>query len=332
MVQMMVVFYTTERQMSYISGKAIKGIIQMTQGTDKKLLDFVATSKDGYCIISADDIVEYCNEQFADALFVSVRDAVGAPFEDLLRRCFEFKRGINIEADSIDEFITYTRRVRRSRPFRLFEVDFTDGRWFLFSEQTNSAGEMFVQIKDITKQKILALDLEQSIDKLTKLSLTDELTRIGNRRALIDSIDMELSRCRRTGASMSLLILDLDFFKKVNDTLGHLAGDAALVHVTGIIQKSLRQYDILGRIGGEEFAVFLSNTTVEKSLEIAERIRSSVELNCLHYEGQDIALTVSIGQTTLGCNTLFNQLYDQADQALFRAKNSGRNQVVSYYS
>jgi len=304
----------------------------MTLGTDTKLLNFVANSQDGYCIISAGDAVEYCNEQFADTFSIPAEDVIGMPFEGLLRRAFALKRGINIEADSIDEFIAYTRRVRRSRPFRLFEVDFTDGRWFLFSEQTNSAGEMLVQIKDITKQKILALDLEQSVDKLTKLSLTDELTRIGNRRALIDSVDMELSRCRRTGASMSLLILDLDFFKKINDTYGHLAGDAALVRVTGIIQKSLRQYDILGRIGGEEFAVFLSNTSVEKSLEIAERIRSSIELNRFNYEGQDIALTVSIGQTTLGCNTLFTELYDQADQALYKAKTSGRNKVVSYYS
>ncbi|MAZ86525.1 MAG: GGDEF domain-containing protein [Cellvibrionaceae bacterium] len=304
----------------------------MTLGTDTKLLNFVANSQDGYCIISANDTVEYCNEQFADAFSIPAEDVTGMPFEGLLRRGFELNRGINIEASSIEEFITYTRRVRRSRPFRLFEVDLTDGRWFLFSEQTNSVGEMLVQTKDITKQKILALDLEQSVDKLTKLSLTDELTRIGNRRALIDSVDMELSRCRRTGASMSLLILDLDFFKKVNDTYGHLAGDAALVHVTRIIQNSLRQYDILGRIGGEEFAVFLSNTTIEKSMEIAERIRSSIELNLLNYEGRDIALTVSIGQTTLGCNALFTELYDQADQALYKAKTNGRNQVVSYYS
>jgi len=302
----------------------------MTLGTDKKLLSFVANSKDGYCIINANDTVEYCNEQFADAMFIPVENAIGMPFEGMIRRAFELKKGINIDSGCIDDFIAYTRGVRRSRPFRLFEVDFTDGRWFLFSEQTNQANEILIQIKDITKQKILALDLAKSVDKLTKLSLTDELTRIGNRRALIDSVDMELSRCRRTGASMSLLILDLDFFKKVNDTYGHLAGDAALVHVTRIIQQSLRQYDILGRIGGEEFAVFLSNTTIEKSLEIAERIRRSIEHSALSYEGCDIALSVSIGQTTLGCNTLFNDLYDQADQALYKAKSSGRNQVASY--
>jgi diguanylate cyclase (GGDEF)-like protein len=304
----------------------------MTLGTDQKLLSFVANSQDGYCIISADDTVEYCNERFADIFLIPIEEMIGISFEGMLRRAFDLKKGINIESGSIDDFIAYTRKVRRSRPFRLFEVDFTDGRWFLFSEQTNPVGEILIQIKDITKQKILALDLAKSVDKLTKLSLTDELTRIGNRRALIDSVGMELSRCRRTGASMSLLILDLDFFKKVNDSYGHLAGDAALVHVTGIIQQSLRQYDILGRIGGEEFAVFLSNTTIEKSLEIAERIRHSIEHSPLNFEGHDIVLTVSIGQTTLGCNAQFNDLYDQADQALYKAKTSGRNQVVSYYA
>ena len=130
---------------------------------------------------------------------------------------------------------------------------------------------------------------------------------------------------------MSMLVMDLDYFKVVNDKYGHPAGDAALIHITDIFSQSLRQYDILGRIGGEEFAVFLSNTTIEKSMEIAERIRAQVEQSAFTVDGQEIPLTVSIGQTTLGCDAEFDDLYTQADQALYFAKTTGRNKVTSFY-
>ena len=303
----------------------------MNKSIQNKLVDFVEQSCDGYCILSRDDDILYCNQAFAKSMMINHDQSLGMKFEDILQQAYETKTGINIEASTLEEFIAYTRKVRRSKAYRIFEVDFTDGRWFLFSEQLNEEGELFVQLKDITRQKTLESDLQNSVESLTELSLTDELTKIANRRALVDSVEMELSRCRRTGASMSMLVLDLDYFKVVNDQYGHPAGDAALIHVTEIFSQSLRQYDILGRIGGEEFAVFLSNTTIEKSMEIAERIRTMVESSSFSYEGHDIPLTVSIGQTTLGCNTVFDELYSQADQALYSSKTTGRNKVTSFY-
>ena len=300
------------------------------ESIEAKLFQFVEHSQDGYCILSGDDKIIYCNQSFADAVKIPYDLACGLHFEDILKRSFMNKRGINIESRTYNEFLSYTRRVRRSRKHRIFEVDFTDGRWFLFSEQLNDDGELLVHLKDMTKQKVLEKDLRNSVTNLTKLSLTDELTGVANRRALVDSVQMELSRCRRSGVSMSLLILDLDFFKKINDSYGHPVGDLALVHVSGLFNKTLRQYDILGRIGGEEFAVFLSNTPVDLSLEIAERIRDMVANTNFEHDGINIPLTISIGHTTLGCNAAFDDLYSQADQALYIAKTTGRNKVVSY--
>ena len=292
------------------------------------LFGFVDCSSDGYGIYDENDILVYSNNKFAEVMCVSHERIIGMAFEDLMRHTFAVKQGINIESNDIESWLEYVRGVRRSRQFRLFEVDFTDGRWFLFSEQLNDKGQMIVQLKDITKQKLLEQGLESSVKNLKKMALTDELTRVANRRSFVNSVNSELNRCRRTGASMSFLIFDLDYFKKINDNFGHPVGDRALVHVTSLISKSLRAYDILGRIGGEEFGVFLSNTTTTKALEIAERIRQTIEQSPL-IEGQtEIKLTTSIGLTTHGCNAEFEQLYEEADQALYAAKQGGRNQVV----
>ena len=127
---------------------------------------------------------------------------------------------------------------------------------------------------------------------------------------------------------MSLMIFDLDHFKNINDSYGHPVGDKALIHVTNLIEKSLRDYDLFGRIGGEEFAVFLSNTPPEKALEIAERIRKNIQSNPLCCENQKINLSTSIGLTTENSDVRFDKLYEDADQALYEAKQHGRNQVV----
>jgi len=294
------------------------------------LFNFVDSSSDGYGIYDHDDIIIYGNDKFAEVMCVPQEQIIGMSFDDLMRHTFSVRQGIKIDSDNIEKWLAYANGVRRSRRFRLFEVDFTDGRWFLFSEQVNQQGQMIVQLKDITKQKLLEKGLESSVESLKEIALTDELTRVANRRSFVNSVNSELNRCRRTGASMSFLIFDLDYFKKINDSYGHPTGDKVLIHVTQLISKSLRTYDILGRIGGEEFGVFLSNTTTVKALEIAERIRQTIANSPLIDDSTSVELSTSIGLTTLGCNAQFDELYEQADQALYAAKEGGRNQVIVF--
>ncbi len=300
---------------------------RLTSPNPSQVQDFIERSQDGYAIFNREDVLTYCNSPFAELFCYNQKDATGQIFADMVRHAHSLQQGIRLEHTDIEEFIHYAHQVRRSRPFRIFEVDMIDGRWFLFSEQCNEQGDMLVQAKDITKQKTLEQSLQNSILELNRLALTDELTKVANRRGFVGSVDSELSRCRRTGASMTLALLDLDHFKAINDTYGHVAGDAALQYVAQLIRISLRQYDILGRIGGEEFAVFLSNTDKDAALKIAERTREEIFQHPLQFEGSHIPLSASVGLATHGCNATFNQLYTAADGALYKAKSGGRNRV-----
>ena len=299
---------------------------------ENRLNRLVQASSDGFAVFDRNERLIYCNKAFQDVFCMSDIPSQGLCFFDILRNNYHNKRGLKIDCDDIEAFIAHVKSMRRSRPHRSFEVDYIDQRWFLISEQILDDGDLLMLLSDITKQKVLEQTLEARIDSLQSLALTDELTQVANRRSLVESVTVELARCRRSGAAMTMALIDLDHFKKVNDTYGHQAGDAALQHVTNIIRKNLRPFDILGRIGGEEFAIFLSNTQSTHALAIAERTRKAIQNSPLEYQGQQITLTTSIGLTTLGCNTSFEILYQQADEALYQAKKQGRNHVQPYIS
>lgn len=296
------------------------------------IMAFIKDSRDGYGIFCADDTLMYGNYAYLDIFCLSERDAMGKNFEFMVRHAFREKRGINIEADDIEQWLDRVHNVRRQSSFRIFEVDLVDGRWLLFSEQILPSGELLVQTKDITRLKVTESRLEHSVKTLHKLALTDELTQLANRRSFVDSVESEISRCRRADcdSSIALLLIDLDHFKQVNDNYGHHAGDAALVHTADVLKKALREYDIVGRIGGEEFAVFLGTTEVDKAIEVAERVLTSLAGSQLNYQSEPIQLTASIGLTARNCTATFEQLYTEADDALYLAKGRGRNRVEVY--
>ncbi len=300
------------------------------QGVQTRLLDFIENSLDAYAIFNSDDTLEYCNPAFGEIFGVKREDMLGSTFEDLAKNSYETHQGIHIEAEDLEGWLQYVQTVRRQQDFRLFEVDLTDGRWFLFSEQLNDAGELLVHAKNITKQKQLADRIQGSNEKLRHLALTDELTGIPNRRHFLDAAQAELNRCWRSGKQAALLLLDLDHFRKLNDDHGHPAGDAGLQHMAHLIKETLREYDIFGRIGGEEFAIFLGQDDAQLAPQIAERIRQLVETNPIPFENQQISMTVSVGLTLQPSDTPYEQLFDQADKALYAAKSKGRNRIEIY--
>ena len=167
-------------------------------------------------------------------------------------------------------------------------------------------------------------------EKLQRQAITDELTGIYNRRHFMYRAEEEVQRMRRYGGAGSLLMLDLDSFKRVNDVFGHPVGDTVLQSVTEICQQMLRCNDVFGRIGGEEFAILLMETDVEQAKLVAERVRKSIEEAVFFAKAdQAITLSVSIGVTQYNSldDTLL-QLLSRADNALYAAKNGGRNRVV----
>jgi diguanylate cyclase len=167
--------------------------------------------------------------------------------------------------------------------------------------------------------------------KLESIATIDGLTSVLNRRGLEDAAIKMQDICKRINLSMAVLLIDIDHFKKVNDTHGHLVGDDVLRHLAKVIADILRSSDVLGRYGGEEFCVFLPNTTESDALGLAERIRAGVEASPLMVNKVNIKTTVSIGVAdSVRAGYDFKGLVATADSAMYGAKNGGRNRVVSY--
>lgn len=178
-------------------------------------------------------------------------------------------------------------------------------------------------VRDKTEQKEAELELQ-------RLATTDSLTGLANRRHFFDGCRKEIERHKRYGVSVSLLMLDVDWFKKINDTWGHDTGDRVLQEVAGQMLMTLRDVDLCGRIGGEEFAVLLPETDLQGAAEAAERVRASLENICfILEEGARVCVTASLGVTEMGGEgDSLQELIKRADDALYEAKNTGRNKVV----
>jgi diguanylate cyclase (GGDEF)-like protein len=165
--------------------------------------------------------------------------------------------------------------------------------------------------------------------EVQRLAVTDGLTEINNRRHFFDLAEREWIRTRRYDHPLSAMMLDVDHFKRVNDTFGHATGDSVLRTVAQICRNSLRETDFLGRYGGEEFAIMLPDTDLSAAHATAERLRESIAGTPIHTDKGDLQVTVSIGvaSITVDMNSVAT-LLDRADRGLYIAKDTGRNRVV----
>ncbi len=184
----------------------------------------------------------------------------------------------------------------------------------------------------VTSVGFLLLHKERSEDTAQKLALTDPLTGAFNRRTFLELAAKEIARTRRAEGSLSLIMLDLDLFKQINDRNGHLAGDEVLKGVVAVVLTCLRKEDLLVRFGGEEFCMLLPSVAIDRAAVMAERIREAVEQARFSFNGRALAVTISIGVTTLSAdgNEDVDALVNRADEALYTAKKSGRNRVVAF--
>lgn len=162
-----------------------------------------------------------------------------------------------------------------------------------------------------------------------RLAALDELTGVANRRSIVAALDRDVGRAIRTREPLAVMMVDIDFFKHVNDSHGHLAGDRVLRNVADVIRSRIRAQDIVGRYGGEEFLVVLVDTPAQGALQLAEQLRGAVQASSCHWGTQRLSVTVSVGvfggRLEPGDN--WDQLIHAADSALYRAKQGGRNRV-----
>jgi len=192
--------------------------------------------------------------------------------------------------------------------------------------------------KAATRAKELALQSKNELEKayqqlqanelrIRELMLTDALTGVANRRNLDERLTIELERSKRYGNSISLIMTDIDHFKKFNDVYGHSIGDTVLKHFSKIIKDSIRSSDFVARFGGEEFLILLPETTIESAIHLAERIRHALESSKI--EGIKDPLTASFGVTGLQEQDTQTSVFERVDKALYKSKENGRNQVTS---
>jgi diguanylate cyclase (GGDEF)-like protein len=184
---------------------------------------------------------------------------------------------------------------------------------------------------------VISVCLENNLnfETIRRTSFIDALTGVNNRRFLEQRLGEELDRCRRNSDPISCLFLDIDFFKAVNDKQGHQGGDTVLCAVASAIKTQLRSNDVLARYGGEEFVILLSNINEVMALEIAERIRKTINALVIKLDSCSISVTISIGSSTylpdsdssLINNDISSRLIKLADSALYKAKRNGRNRV-----
>jgi two-component system, chemotaxis family, response regulator WspR len=165
--------------------------------------------------------------------------------------------------------------------------------------------------------------------ELERIANIDVLTGVANRRQFVNRLEQELERSRRYGNPLSLISLDIDHFKNINDTWGHGGGDVALEVVSQRVNRFMRQCDLLGRVGGEEFAVLLTETESAAAMLVAERIRFAIADKPVLIEGCDVPVSASFGVATFDKDAdTISTLFSKADKALYAAKQTGRNRVV----
>jgi diguanylate cyclase len=200
---------------------------------------------------------------------------------------------------------------------------------FPLASLTGQVEQICVLIYDVTDEALSRLAMQSLNKQLEKMSRIDGLTGLYNRYCWEEQFAMEYKRSKRSGNSSALVMIDIDFFKKVNDNYGHTAGDEVIKNLVNITKKATRETDITGRYSGEEFAIILPDTPVANVEFVAERIRRMVEKCTVFHDGAPISFTISIGIASFKHSYKDSaQWLDAAEKALYKAKEMGRNQVV----
>ena len=193
--------------------------------------------------------------------------------------------------------------------------------------------ELLLRLRRVLKERELTKERVRMMEKLQRLAITDGLTKLYNSRSFYSQLELEVDRNNRYQHPLSLLLLDIDYFKDYNDNYGHLEGDKVLVRFSQIIKSCLRTNDSAYRYGGEEFTVILPETAGEEAKTVAQRIRTALEAERFSPEnGKDVQITISIGVTQYCQNEELSTFIQRADKAMYLSKQNGRNRVSLIYA
>lgn len=270
---------------------------------------------DMVCVTEFDGRIKYINPAWERVLGLSSRKLLAKDIGEIIHPDdLELTVGAFDTLASGDQNASFENRCQR--------VDGTY-KWFWWRSRVNRGHSLIYSVvTDITDRK-------KNEKKLTKLANVDDLTKVFNRRYFIGKLKEEIERAKRYGHALSVMLIDADHFKRVNDRYGHDVGDQALKVLSSIGRKTFRGVDVFCRLGGEEFAVLLPETDLEKVGIAADRFRMAVERTAINTEQGTLHITISIGITTATKkrSLTVTNLMKRADTTLYIAKNNGRNRV-----
>lgn len=265
---------------------------------------------DVYSVTSGLDVMEAIKNYKPDIVLLDVI----MPDKDGFTVCSEIK--CNYEFKNLP-IIMVTARTEAKYVKTALEIGAFD-----YIRKPVDAIEVIARIKS-------ALRYKEYQEKLEEMAMKDGLTGLYNHALLIELLTKEHSKQKRFNGSLAFLMIDIDYFKKVNDTYGHLKGNEVIKGVANIMKSTIREGDIAGRYGGEEFGIILSNISLEKVIAVSERIRRRIALHPFSLEGQAVNITVSIGVCYKAPDNDISHrdMIKIADEAMYEAKHSGRNNV-----
>ncbi len=196
---------------------------------------------------------------------------------------------------------------------------------------TGEVTHLCLIIYDVTDNAVHKIDLEQANEELAILSKTDGLTGLFNRRHWEHCLQAEYKRWTRSHNASCLVMIDIDHFKRVNDSYGHLVGDEVIRHLSDLIREHVRETDVSGRYGGEEFSILLADTSLENANVFAERLRQKVASSLIKYNDIEVNYTISMGIAEISAEQkTYEAWIESADGALYQSKENGRNRVTLY--
>lgn len=249
-------------------------------------------------------------------------------WSDLMRHNHWHQVGAVLTAPDIEAWLVSTRSRRGKLPYRSFEADLRDGRWICMTETMDEQGWMLCIGFDISELRAGERSLRQARDGALRAAQVDALTGISNRAHVLQQLDTRLDQLRQHGQPCGLVLLDLDHFKRINDTHGHMGGDLVLTAFARLVEATLRRDDGFGRLGGEEFMLLLPNVTPQTLALAVDRVLSKVAAAQPLPDVPGFRFTCSAGAAMLdpALDAVHNMR--QVDMALYAAKARGRNQWV----
>ena len=240
------------------------------------------------------------------------------------------KSDIQIDQESVSR--NHAKIVNTGQSIIMRDLGSTNGTYVndeLIDEYVMRDGD-FIKIGRTIFKFLTGSNIENAYhEEIYRLTTVDGLTQVYNKRYFLEALEREMSRAARYRRELSLIMFDIDHFKKINDSLGHLAGDLVLKQLAATIRSKIRREDILARYGGEEFAILLPEIDHQNAQQFAEKIRKLVEKQSFKFEQSKIAVTVSVGVASAGSEiSQGSDLVKAADERLYSAKEGGRNRVV----